>query len=1061
MVSFQVSISGQTFNLDMFKDNDFKLNLSFAEIQDITKRNSTYSTSFYVPGSKANNDIFQHFYDLNTTYTDYDLTKKMDAILTYNGYEILEGYLRLNFVNIENREVIYNLTFYSEFGNLLANISDKLMYDLDLSDLDHPYDAEAQALASLYDPSIYIPTGTTQPYQDGRTYWFFGNFGYSYSGNAINTFITPKLEFRQGGNFLQQIGYFDNQLTPLRSFYTKSAVSFKVLYETIFNKAGYNIQSEFFNTDYFKRYYLPQTFSTDGLNLNQGVPLEYQTIQTGDPINNIGITWYDLSTTGGTPMQRARLTPATKDNISASTFNNYYFQLNTDGFYQARYTISAYNSERVPDTIDLTAGVDFYLHKITSGTTTGTTLWTGLDSLQAGQEGTLSFNITFLGEVGGRYALDYRLFGLGSYEITLLDFEITLAPPIVVGDFKYNLEFPNDKFKQVEFIQAVNNLFNLVVIPSTEYSNTLIVEPMIDYIGKGQVLDWSDKIDRSQPIQISPTTTLINGSLYYNIQRDTDNGNEQFFSNTNEIFGTEFIDLNTDYKENKTDFNSVFGSSVDYVLTNQQNQYATLPIFYVLETTENEGQVLQKFIPFKSLPRPLFRGSTLMGGDISTIQIGTGTTNTERWFLDTNIIDAFAVNNRFTTYPYGVSGFSHYTNYNKDHFYDPNELKFSNTEDMYDIYYSDYIADLTSEESRILDCYVYLLPEEIKSIKFNERIFVDGNYYRINRIDNYDLTTSQPVYVQLVKLTRDYRGHRIAYFDLINCGEGADLHTNSDLTYTMYQWVGNYVKIGSTCYEVVLGEYNSGYTYTDISIGYSGSSYTPLVYTGCGCTTKIINNNIYNNTTPPPTPLPSSTPEVSPTRTPTLTPTKTKTPTPTPTPTGCNCVNYRATANEFEPLPVSYVDCNLVFQEITIPRGESQTFCACEGSVDASGGELEQIGSCTTPTPTPTKTPTLTPTPTTFECYTYSISNSDDESQGSYEAILCENGCESEPLIYVIEPSQSIEICACNNSVSAVSGLLVITKENGCVPPTATPTLTPTRTPSSTPAPPEPPEELG
>ena len=1041
----------------MFEDNDFKLNLSFAEIQDITKKNSTYSKAFYVPGSKHNNSVFQHFYDLNTTFTDYDLSKKMDAILTYNGYQILQGYLRLNFVNIENKEVGYNLTFYSDFGNLLANISDKLMHNLDLSSLDHPYSATTQALASLYDPSLYIPSGSTYPYQDGRTYWFLGNFGYQYQEDNINFVATPRLDFSFTTNFFDffdQLGFFDFPITPLRSYYLKPAVQFKQLYEAVFNEAGYTIQSDFFNTDYFKRYYLPLTFSNDGLNLNQGVDVEYQTIQTGSPINNISINWTEVGS-GTTAMQRAQLTPTIKDNISAHTASNYFFTLSQSGAYTATFTISGFNDILVPDPLLLTAFIDLYFHQITSGTTTGITLFETTINVREGQSTTRTFEISWFGQAGVSYALDYRLFASpnpgpqGEFILTYLEFDIIIAPRTITGDFQYNLEFPNDKFKQIEFIQGVNNLFNLVVIPSIEYSNTLIVEPMIDYIGSGDVLDWSDKIDRSQPIQISPTTTIINGSLYYGIEKDTDNGNEMFFKNTNEIFGTEIVDLNTDYKENSTEFGSSFGSNVDYVVVNQQNAYATLPIFYVLETQENEGEVLQKFLPFRTLPRPLFRGATLTGGDISTIQEGTGATITERWYLESNEIDAFAVNNRFITYPYGVSGFSHYTNYNLSHFYDPRELKFPQTEDMYDVYYSDYINDLTSEESRILDCYVYLLPDEIKNIKFNEKIYIDGNYYRINSITNYDLTTSEPVAVQLVKITRDYRTHRIAYFDLINCDEGQDLHTNTDLTYSIYQFVGNYVKIGSDCYQVQQGEYNTGYTYQDISIGYSGTSYNPLVYTDCGCTTKIIQNNIYNNTIPPtPTPIP-----VTPTQTPTISPTRTPTPTPT---FSCDCREYEISADLGDSVNGSYTSCGGITINIFIPQGDSIQICACEGSVSAPNATITDLGSCfgitptptKTPTLTPTKTPTQTPTPTPCECYNYTITNDDFEGQGSYEAILCADGCESIPIVYVIEPSQSIEICACNDSVSAVSGTLVITKGGCCVPASNTPTPTPTRTPT-------------
>lgn len=339
MVGFNITISGNTYPLDMFEDVDFKLNLSFAEIQDITKRNSTYSKSFYVPGSKSNNDVFQHFFNINASFTDYDVRKKMDAVLTYDGYEILDGYLRLEFVNIENTDVIYNLTFYSEVGNLLAGIGDKLMYDLDLSSLDHPYSAETIALDSFYDPDIYIPTGTTYAYQDGRAYWFFGHFGYEYTtGNTLNYNATPILAFNLGGGGL--LPSFDNPSFPLRSYYYRPSVSFKTLYEKIFEEAGYEVQSSFFDTAYFKRYYLPLIFNEEGLYLKQGIDLEYNSlVENVGGIDFLNVNWTDEGGAQSGQMERSRLNPTNTNNFSAHTTSDYYFDVPEPGLYQFRLSL--------------------------------------------------------------------------------------------------------------------------------------------------------------------------------------------------------------------------------------------------------------------------------------------------------------------------------------------------------------------------------------------------------------------------------------------------------------------------------------------------------------------------------------------------------------------------------------------------------------------------------------------------------------------------------------------------------------------------------------------------
>lgn len=1045
MLGLTITISGNTHHLDLFEDSEFKINSSFAEIQNITQRNSTYSNSFFVPGSKDNNDVFQHFFYLNSTFTDFDIRRKMDAVMTFNGYEIMSGYIRLNFVNVENRQVLYNITFYSEVGNLVANIGDKLMIQLDLDDMKHPYDAFELAYESIKDPDLVSPTGTTA-YETGKSYWFLGHFGYEYTtGNTLNTTATPKLNFSIIPA-VPGLGYFDDPQTPLQSVYIKPSVQFKELYTRIFNQAGYDVESDFFETAYFKRYYLPQTFNGEGLYLKQGVDIQYQSIQSGDPITFSALTWTNLQpSVYSQNTERIKLTPTTLDNISGNSITgDYIFQVNNTGIYEAVIDINVYNNARLPGLTR--AELDVYFRQITAGTATGNTLyeWSILVSSNGAGSATLTFS--WFANAGDSFCIDTLRTpdALGGQAIiTNFNFNILKGPNIVEGDFDYALEFPDDKFKQIEFIQAVNNLFNLVIVPKVDEPRTLIVEPIIDFIGKGPVLDWTKKVDNNQPIQISPTTNVINGVINFNIEQDTDNGNEQFANINNQTFGFKQLDLNTDYKESQTDFGSVFGSSVDYVVLNQQFSNATLPIFFVLETTENEGQVQQFFRPFRTLPRPLFRGVNLPGRNLANIPLfgpgqpaGVGLS----WYLNNTEIDVFNVNNRFTTYPFGVSGFSHYTNYNSRHYYDITEAHFPDYDDMESIYYREYLEDFTNEDNRILDCYVYLTAEEIKDIQFNEKIFIDGNYYRINKIEGYDFNSEAPVSIQFVKLTADYTPHKVAYFDLIACGGYPNKHTNTDLTYGIFAFVGNYWKIGDNCYEVVRGEYNPSYNYEAIKTTYYGNdSLIPVVYTDCECVIRSTILDVYTDVVS--TPLPTQ-PLPSPTPTPSITPTQ------TPTPgyvEGCN--EYTIQNNTENPEPYFYQDC-CTSEIIDSELGAFGSIVVC--STEVPGGLITWYlnGICEnpcgdiTPTPTPTNTqtptqtatPNPTPTPTATPgytgCYIYEITNNSEEPL-EYEHIPC-GDCEQPSILNILPAGNNVFICACPGSVSIFAGSGIITQGGAC-----------------------------
>ena len=110
MLRIRTTVNNENIFLDLYKNEPVLLSLSFAELQDITKKNSNFSKAFSLPGSKLNNQVFNFFYDLNTIPTTFDPNNKFSATLLWDGYEIMVGYIRLNGVTISKGEIIYQVT---------------------------------------------------------------------------------------------------------------------------------------------------------------------------------------------------------------------------------------------------------------------------------------------------------------------------------------------------------------------------------------------------------------------------------------------------------------------------------------------------------------------------------------------------------------------------------------------------------------------------------------------------------------------------------------------------------------------------------------------------------------------------------------------------------------------------------------------------------------------------------------------------------------------------------------------------------------------------------------
>lgn len=1044
MLQIRTIINSQIKYLDLFDDEDITIDYSFAEIQDITSKNSTFSKSFSLPGSKNNNDIFQHYYDVNSSMTDYDIRNVFEASLMFNGMEVIKGYLRLENVAIDVNNITYNVVFYSNVGLLTSNIGDKVLADIDFAELDHPY-SSSNVQASLYDVDFY--TGGTEPYNDGRVLYMLAQYGYEYDeNNNVITSSTPIIDYQNG----LTPGYFDYIGTPLRYFYLKPAIQVKWLYKQIFEEAGFNVVSDFFDTAYFERFYLPLTFNDDSLYLKQAqkpkLLFEKDLRESGTTISGSTITWDDLNNVGDGSYFRAAQLDVIENNINAYAFGNNSFRVLQEGAYKINVSAKGYNDELIPDTIDLTAYITLRLHQIEIGGangTTGTTTYTS-PTLTIPPGGGFSLGVNFEVSLSPNYfyALDFDVNdGIGTALINYIRFEIYDGPRNIVGDVNLSLELPEDEQKQIDFIAGINKRFNLVVVPELDELNTFRVEPIIDFIGKGETLDWSRKLDYNQKINISPTTSVINGTLFYSSEKDEDYGNIEFTKASNIVYGSRFEQLSTDYKSDEITFADGFSNAVDDSINNINRPNITIPIFYITREESTEGVATFFYNARKTLPRIVFRGLNLPAKNVGYITSPTGTT-INNFYLDATKVDMFPIFNRFITYPFSVSGLTHAVNYNKTHSFTPFEYDFSDTEDLYDVYYKDYIEDLVNSDNRVLVASFYLTPEEIAQLKGNERIFLNNNYYRINKINGFNMTRPATCEVELLKLTRDYETHRKRCYRLIACDDPADIiYTNTDLNFTIFAYVGKKVQIGGFCYEIEEIDCNDNYTYQKITIPFQTNSYLPQIYNDCSCSILFDEVEIYDEViapSPSPTPTPTATPGASPT------------PSPNPYQYNYYVMNKCGTQEQYiarslDLLPYGkVVKTNMTGNECYFVV--ATTFIPTTSDIIATYDDCETC-TATIITPTPTRTPTLTPssTPATPICKTYSLYNQTDAAE-----VAGYTDCIGISTYVNVLPGQTIYICAYEDSV-IFSG--IITLIGNCVATTPTPTATNTPTKTNTPTP--------
>lgn len=70
---------------------------------------------------------------------------------------------------------------------------------------------------------------------------------------------------------------------------------------------------------------------------------------------------------------------------------------------------------------------------------------------------------------------------------------------------------------------------------------------------------------------------------------------------------------------------------------------------------------------------------------------------------------------------------------------------------LYSVYWENQIKELSDKDSRIVTASFYLTAYDIADFRFNDNIYINQQYYKVNKIQNYDPTRETLVKVELIK----------------------------------------------------------------------------------------------------------------------------------------------------------------------------------------------------------------------------------------------------------------------------------------------------------------------
>jgi hypothetical protein len=283
---------------------------------------------------------------------------------------------------------------------------------------------------------------------------------------------------------------------------------------------------------------------------------------------------------------------------------------------------------------------------------------------------------------------------------------------------------------QRDFFLSITKMFNLYVYQDTWDDKKIIIKPYINFYPEtsATALDWSNKIDRAKPLSIKPMSELNARYFHYKFKEDNDFYNENYNKKYQESYGDRIYDTDYDFSKETESLSVIFAPSVLYQKEGTDKIYPAIYKVSDNNTKENQMDSVIRIMQAKKI---------------------TGRTSY-------NILNGVSVVDSVTIYGYGGHLNDPYTPTNDINFGVPFEIQFNvntyPTTNVFNSYHSEYIAEITSKDSKLLTCSALLDTVDIMNLDFSKFYWIDGILFRLNKVDGFNPMEYQTTKISLLKV---------------------------------------------------------------------------------------------------------------------------------------------------------------------------------------------------------------------------------------------------------------------------------------------------------------------
>jgi len=307
---------------------------------------------------------------------------------------------------------------------------------------------------------------------------------------------------------------------------------------------------------------------------------------------------------------------------------------------------------------------------------------------------------------------------------SLVPVNVAYGDSLIIADL-----IPKGIFQR-DFFLSITKMFNLYVYEDTWDDKKIMIKPYINFYPEtsATALDWSNKIDRAKPLSIKPMSELNARYFHYKFKEDNDFYNENYKKKYNESYGDRIYDTDYDFSKETESLSVIFAPSVLYQKEGTDKIYPAIYKVSDNNTKENQMDSVIRIMQAKKI---------------------TGRTSY-------NILNGGATVDTITTYGYGGHLNDPYTPINDINFGVPFEIQFNvntyPTTNVFNAYHSEYIAEITSKDSKLLTCSALLDTVDIMNLDFSKFYWIDGILFRLNKVDGFNPMEYKTTKISLLKV---------------------------------------------------------------------------------------------------------------------------------------------------------------------------------------------------------------------------------------------------------------------------------------------------------------------